>query len=211
MICSSNEDLSLYDSKNTLSQTVEEHSKIKAKVPQSTQNLSLKADAFANDGYSELELKTGKTITNGIEAPMSRYGVGMNLNYLVQSGSRVRFNFLLSNGLEINSQRRGGKIKSYDNTRQYESNTYDYGNKVMYATWVSSMSMAITVFEVHHLMIVFKQTELPINNRPLSLPNPNYNLDIQNVESFNSFVSSILKDDPYSIMTQIFLTYSYVF
>lgn len=211
MICSSNEDLSLYDSENALSQTIEEHSKMEAKVPQSTQNLSLKADAFANDGYSELELETGKTITNGIEAPMSRYGVGMNLNYLVQSGSRVKFDFLLSNGLEINSQRRGGKIKSYDNAQQYESSAYDYGSKVMYATWVNSISMVITVLEAHHIMLAFKQTQLPLNNQPLGLPVPDYGFDIQSIGSFNGFVSSMLKDNPYSIMTQIFLTYSYIF
>lgn len=109
MIGYSNDDLSLYDSENT-SHGIEEH--IKKEAPQSTQNLSLKADAFANDGYSELELETGKTIANGIEAPMSRYGAGINLNYLVQSGSRVKFDFLFSNGLEINSQRRGGKSKA---------------------------------------------------------------------------------------------------
>lgn len=209
MICSSNEDLSLYDSENASSQTMEEYSKMEAKLPQSTQNLSFKADAFANDGYSELELETGKTIANGIEAPMSRYGVGMNLSYLVQAGSRVKFDFLFSNGLEINSQRRGGKIKSYDNALQYESSAYDYGNKVMYATWVNSISMVVTILEAHHIMLAFKQTQLPINNQPLGLLD--YNFDIQSIGSFNGFVSSMLKDNPYSVMTQIFLTYNYIF
>lgn len=205
------EDLSLYDSENPipppLSQPIEEDKAPEAKViDQPTQNLSFKADVFSNDGYSEFELETGKAISNGVEAPMSRYGVGMNLNYLLQLGSRVRFDFFISNGLEINSQRRGGKIKSYDNAQQYENNAYDYGNKVMYTTWVNSISMIVSILETHNIVLAFKQTQLPIGNQP----SYGFN-EFQDINNFNSIVSAVFRDNPYLVMTQIFLTYSFIF
>lgn len=80
----------------------------------------------------------------------------------------------------------------------------------MYATWVNSISMVITILEAHHIMLAFKQTQLPLSNQPLGQSSYGFD-DFQGIGSLNGFISSMLRDNPYSIMTQIFLTYSYIF
>ena len=133
-----------------------------------SKNLSIKADAFVNDGYSEMELETGKANLNELDTPMSRYGAGVELNYSVKPDSRVELELFVSNTVELNTQRRGGKIKAYDTVQRYEENAYNYGNKVMYPAWVNSIGMTITILKTHRIMLTLKQTQLSTNDALLA-------------------------------------------
>ena len=100
---------------------------------------------------------------------MSRYGAGIKFDYSFKPDSRVKLNFFLSNALEINTQRRGGKVKAYDDTQRYEENTYDYGSKVMYPVWANSIGMAITILNAHRIVFTLKQTQLSTNDMLLAM------------------------------------------
>lgn len=186
-----------------------------------SKNLSIKADAFVNDGYSEMELETGKANLNELDTPMSRYGVGVELNYSVKPDSRVELELFVSNTVELNTQRRGGKIKAYDTVQRYEENAYNYGNKVMYPAWVNSIGMTITILKTHRIMLTLKQTQLSTNDALLAMsasqgmpqaplqtmpPNVSGMPIVGNVAS-NTAVNA----NPYVLTTQVFLTYSYTF
>ncbi|BAM33136.1 hypothetical protein HW260_00825 [Helicobacter cinaedi] len=186
-----------------------------------SKNLSIKADAFVNDGYSEMELETGKANLNELDTPMSRYGAGVELNYSVKPDSRVELELFVSNTVELNTQRRGGKIKAYDTVQRYEENAYNYGNKVMYPAWVNSIGMKITILKTHRIMLTLKQTQLSTNDALLAMsasqgmpqaplqtmpPNVSGMPIVGNVAS-NTAVNA----NPYVLTTQVFLTYSYTF
>ena len=186
-----------------------------------SKNLSIKADAFVNDGYSEMELETGKANLNELDTPMSRYGAGVELNYSVKPDSRVELELFFSNTVELNTQRRGGKIKAYDTVQRYEENAYNYGNKVMYPAWVNSIGMTITILKTHRIMLTLKQTQLSTNDALLAMsasqgmpqaplqtmpPNVSGTPIVGNVAS-NTAVNA----NPYVLTTQVFLTYSYTF
>lgn len=186
-----------------------------------SKNLSIKADAFVNDGYSEMELETGKANLNELDTPMSRYGAGVELNYSVKPDSRVELELFVSNTVELNTQRRGGKIKAYDTVQRYEENAYNYGNKVMYPAWVNSIGMTITILKTHRIMLTLKQTQLSTNDALLAMsasqgmpqaplqtmpPNVSGMPIVGNVAS-NTAVNA----NPYVLTTQVFLTYSYTF
>ena len=186
-----------------------------------SKNLSIKADAFVNDGYSEMELETGKANLNELDTPMSRYGAGVELNYSVKPDSRVELELFVSNTVELNTQRRGGKIKAYDTVQRYEENAYNYGNKVMYPAWVNSIVMTITILKTHRIMLTLKQTQLSTNDALLAMsasqgmpqaplqtmpPNVSGMPIVGNVAS-NTAVNA----NPYVLTTQVFLTYSYTF
>ena len=186
-----------------------------------SKNLSIKADAFVNDGYSEMELETGKANLNVLDTPLSRYGAGVELNYSVKPDSRVELELFVSNTVELNTQRRGGKIKAYDTVQRYEENAYNYGNKVMYPAWVNSIGMTITILKTHRIMLTLKQTQLSTNDALLAMsasqgmpqaplqtmpPNVSGMPIVGNVAS-NTAVNA----NPYVLTTQVFLTYSYTF
>ncbi|WP_420810250.1 hypothetical protein [Helicobacter jaachi] len=193
---------------------------------QVSKNLSIKADLLANEGYSELELTTGNANPNEIEAPMSRYSAGVELNYSVKPDSNVEVEFFASNALEINAQRRGGKTKAYDSGQQYEENAYDYGSRILYPAWVNSIGMAVTVSKAHRFMLTFKQTQISVNDalmvmgggvsQPVAQTQNALNVNneqnmtnapvVTNVPASNKTMAN-----PYALTTQIFLTYSYIF
>lgn len=178
-----------------------------------SKGLSLKADVFANEGYSEAELETGNANLNEIEAPMSRYGVGIEINYAIKSNSRLKLEIFFLRALELNTQRKGGKVKAYDNGIRYEENAYDYGDKTMYSAWANSIGVALTLLRKHHLMLTLKQTQLASSGTSLGFSNT-----FSNKIGLSGFDSSIAGSiwggnvmNPWAATTQIFLTYSYVF
>lgn len=176
-------------------------------------NLFIKADAFANDGYSEMELETGKANLNEFDTPMSRYGAGVELNYLVKPDSRVELELFFSNTVELNTQRRGGKIKAYDTVQKYEENAYNYGNKVMYPAWVNSIGMTITILNTHRIMLTLKQTQLSTIDALLTM-NASYGVlpnSVSGTPIVGNVSSTAANTNPYMLTTQVFLTYSYVF
>ncbi|WP_276940596.1 hypothetical protein [Helicobacter japonicus] len=193
----------LSDTKNISN---ESHKDFVANV-QASKNFSIKVNTIANEGYSEFELETGKANLNEFEASMSRYGAGIKFDYSFRPDSRVKLNFFLSNALEINTQRRGGKVKAYDDTQRYEENTYDYGSKVMYPVWANSIGMAITILNAHRIVFTLKQTQLSTNDMLLAMNPKGIGIPIM------SNVSQVVPNNYnlYAITTQIFLTYSYVF
>ena len=177
-------------------------SKIKAQV---SKNFSIRANTIANEGYSELELETGNANLNEVEAPMSRYGAGIELNYSIKSDTDVKLNFFVSNALEIDTQRRGGKVKTYDNAQRYEENAYDYGTKIMYPVWANSIGMVLTILKSHRITLTLKQTQLSSNDALLATYSQGITPVVRNVAQANSYANL------YTITTQVFLTYSYVF
>ena len=177
-------------------------SKIKAQV---SKNFSIRANTIANEGYSEFELETGNANLNEVEAPMSRYGAGIELNYSIKSDTDVKLNFFVSNALEIDTQRRGGKVKTYDNAQRYEENAYDYGTKIMYPVWANSIGMVLTILKSHRITLTLKQTQLSSNDALLATYSQGITPVVRNVAQANSYVNL------YTITTQVFLTYSYVF
>ena len=177
-------------------------SKIKAQV---RKNFSIRANTIANEGYSEFELETGNANLNEVEAPMSRYGAGIELNYSIKSDTDVKLNFFVSNALEIDTQRRGGKVKTYDNAQRYEENAYDYGTKIMYPVWANSIGMVLTILKSHRITLTLKQTQLSSNDALLATYSQGITPVVRNVAQANSYANL------YTITTQVFLTYSYVF
>ena len=177
-------------------------SKIKAQV---SKNFSIRANTIANEGYSEFELETGNANLNEVEAPMSRYGAGIELNYYIKSDTDVKLNFFVSNALEIDTQRRGGKVKTYDNAQRYEENAYDYGTKIMYPVWANSIGMVLTILKSHRITLTLKQTQLSSNDALLATYSQGITPVVRNVAQANSYANL------YTITTQVFLTYSYVF
>nr|WP_317405154.1 hypothetical protein [uncultured Helicobacter sp.] len=177
-------------------------------------NLSIKADAFVNDGYSEMELETGKANLNKLDTPMSRYGAGVELNYSIKPDSRVELELFFSNAVELNTQRRGGKIKAYDTVQKYEENAYNYGNKVMYPAWVNSIGMTITILKTHRIMLTLKQTQLSTNDALLAM-SASQGMPQSGVSGTpivgNVASNTAVNANPYVLTTQVFLTYSYVF
>ncbi len=176
-------------------------SKIKAQV---SKNFSIRANTIANEGYSEFELETGNANLNEVEAPMSRYGAGIELNYSIKSDTDVKLNFFVSNALEIDTQR-GGKVKTYDNAQRYEENAYDYGTKIMYPVWANSIGMVLTILKSHRITLTLKQTQLSSNDALLATYSQGITPVVRNVAQANSYANL------YTITTQVFLTYSYVF
>lgn len=177
-------------------------SKIKAQV---SKNFSIRANTIANEGYSEFELETGNANLNEVEAPMSRYGAGIELNYSIKSDTDVKLNFFVSNALEIDTQRRGGKVKTYDNAQRYEENAYNYGTKIMYPVWANSIGMVLTILKSHRITLTLKQTQLSSNDALLATYSQGITPVVRNVAQANSYANL------YTITTQVFLTYSYVF
>ncbi|WP_334094572.1 hypothetical protein [Helicobacter typhlonius] len=177
-------------------------SKIKAQV---SKNFSIRANTIANEGYSEFELETGNANLNEVEAPMSRYGAGIELNYSIKSDTDVKLNFFVSNALEIDTQRRGGKVKTYDNAQRYEENAYDYGTKIMYPVWANSIGMVLTILKSHRITLTLKQTQLSSNDALLATYSQGITPVVRNVAQANSYANL------YTITTQVFLTYSNVF
>lgn len=177
-------------------------SKIKAQV---SKNFSIRANTIANEGYSEFELETGNANLNEVEAPMSRYGAGIELNYSIKSDTDVKLNFFVSNALEIDTQRRGGKVKTYDNAQRYEENAYDYGTKIMYPVWANSIGMVLTILKSHRITLTLKQTQLSSNDALLATYSQGITPVVRNVAQANSYANL------YTITTQVFLAYSYVF
>ncbi len=179
-----------------------------------SKNLSIKADAFVNDGYSEMELETGKANLNELDTPMSRYGAGVELNYSVKRDSRVELELFFSNTVELNTQRRGGKIKAYDTVQRYEENAYNYGNKVMYPAWVNSIGMTITILKTHRIMLTLKQTQLSTNDALLAM-SASQGMPQSGVSGTpivgNVASNTAVNANPYVLTTQVFLTYSYTF
>ncbi len=142
---------------------------------------------------------------NEVEAPMSRYGAGIELNYSIKSDTDVKLNFFVSNALEIDTQRRGGKVKTYDNAQRYEENAYDYGTKIMYPVWANSIGMVLTILKSHRITLTLKQTQLSSNDALLATYSQGITPVVRNVAQANSYANL------YTITTQVFLTYSYVF
>lgn len=177
-------------------------SKIKAQV---SKNFSIRVNTIANEGYSEFELETGNANLDEVEAPMSRYGAGIELNYSIKSDTDVKLNFFVSNALEIDTQRRGGKVKTYDNAQRYEENAYDYGTKIMYPVWANSIGMVLTILKSHRITLTLKQTQLSSNDALLATYSQGITPVVRNVAQANSYANL------YTITTQVFLTYSYVF
>ena len=181
-------------------------------ITEEDKKLSIKADSFSSEGYSEAELEMGNTALsgNGVEAPNSRYGVGLKLNYAIKSNSRLKFEIFASNGLEINTQRRGGKVKSYDDGVRSNENAYNYGNMVAYSGWVNSIGMTLTILKTHRLMLTFKQTQLSNNDAYIAMGGaPQGGGAMWLGEHIAS--NDAMRENPWSYTTQIFLTYSYVF
>ncbi|MCX2717008.1 hypothetical protein OQH61_04575 [Helicobacter sp. MIT 21-1697] len=193
----------LSSTQNVEEKDKDEDTKVKAQV---SKNFSIMANTIANEGYSEFELETGNTHLNEFEAPMSRYGVGIELNYSLKPNAGVKLNFFVSNILEIDSQRRGGKVKTYDNAQRYEENAYDYGTRVMYPVWANSIGMVLTILKSHRIVLTLRQTQLSNNDALLaSSPQGVGAPVVRNVAQANSYTNL------YAITTQVFLTYSYVF
>lgn len=178
-------------------------------------NFSIETNAFARDGYSEMELETGNTNTNEFDSSMSRYGAGVEFNYSVKPDSRVELEFFSSNSVEINTQRRGGKIKTYSTVQRYEENAYDYGNRVISSpAWVNSIGMAITILKTHRIVFTLKQTQLSLNDALLMQDGRLGGGITQNSGTtpiVGNVASNTSNTNPYMLTTQVFLTYSYVF
>ena len=167
-----------------------------------------------NDGYSEMELETGKANLNELDTPVSRYGAGVELNYSIKPDSRVELELFFSNAVELNTQRRGGKIKAYDTVQKYEENAYNYGNKVMYPAWVNSIGMTITILKTHRIMLTLKQTQLSTNDALLAM-SASQGMPQSGVSGTpivgNVASNTAVNANPYVLTTRVFLTYSYVF
>lgn len=183
-------------------------SKIKAQV---SKNFSIRANTIANEGYSEFELETGNANLNEVEAPMSRYGAGIELNYSIKSDTDVKLNFFLLNALEINTQRRGGKVKPYNDGTLYEENTYDYGSVAVESSWVNSVGVALTILGVHRISLTMKQTQFAGENNSLvaHIGFPTFVGSVKQNSVLND--GNLVIANPFMITTQSFLTYTYVF
>ncbi|WP_334085306.1 hypothetical protein [Helicobacter typhlonius] len=183
-------------------------SKIKAQV---SKNFSIRANTIANEGYSEFELETGKANLNEFDAPISRYRAGMKLNYSFKPDARVKLNFFLLNALEINTQRRGGKVKPYNDGTLYEENTYDYGSVAVESSWVNSVGVALTILGVHRISLTMKQTQFAGENNSLvaHIGFPTFVGSVKQNSVLND--GNLVIANPFMITTQSFLTYTYVF
>lgn len=186
--------------------------KASAKV---SKNLSVRADAFATDGYSELELQTDNAHKNELEALMSRYGAGVEVHYAFNPDARVKVEFFAANGLEINFQRRGGKVKAYDTVSTYEENAYNYGSKVSYSGFTSSMGAAVTILKSHRVMFTWKQTQYSYNDALLAMSASEGKAPIAPMGGVpvtgNLASNTALSAAPSTVTSQVFLTYSYIF
>lgn len=218
VLSSGAEELLLRDSKtessaNPLAKQLEQKESGEKSGAKVSKNLSIKADAFVNDGYSEMELETGKANLNGFDTPMTRYGAGVELNYSVKPDARVELELFFSNSVELNTQRRGGKIKAYDTVQRYEENAYNYGNKVMYLAWVNSIGMTITILKTHRIMLTLKQTQLSTNDALLAMSASQGMAQFGGAAPVVGNVASntAMSANPYVLTTQVFLTYSYMF
>lgn len=189
-----------------------DNAKATAKV---SKNFSFKADVSSADGYSELELQTDNANKNELEAPMSRYGAGVEIHYAIHPDSRVKLEFFASNGLEFNFQRRGGKVKAYDTASYYEDNAYNYGSKVFYSGLVYSMGAAVTVLRSHRLMLTWKQTQYSNNDALLAMSASEGrvpSMPVGGVPMMGNVASNTaLNSSPSTVTSQVFLTYSYIF
>ena len=183
-------------------------SKIKAQV---SKNFSIRANTIANEGYSEFELETGKANLNEFDAPISRYRAGMKLNYSFKPDARVKLNFFLLNALEINTQRRGGKVKPNTDGTLYEENTYDYGSVAVESSWVNSVGVALTILGVHRISLTMKQTQFAGENNSLvaHIGFPTFVGSVKQNSVLND--GNLVIANPFMITTQSFLTYTYVF
>lgn len=183
-------------------------SKIKAQV---SKNFSIRANTIANEGYSEFELETGKANLNEFDAPISRYRAGMKLNYSFKPDARVKLNFFLLNALEINTQRRGGKVKPYNDGTLYEENTYDYGSVAVESSWVNSVGVALTILGVHRISLTMKQTQFAGENNSLvaHIGFPTFVGSVKQNSVLND--GNLVIANPFMITTQSFLIYTYVF
>ena len=178
---------------------------------QVSKNFSIKADTTANEGYSEFELETGKANLNEFDAPISRYRAGMKLNYSFKPDARVKLNFFLLNALEINTQRRGGKVKPYNDGTLYEENTYDYGSVAVESSWVNSVGVALTILGVHRISLTMKQTQFAGENNSLvaHIGFPTFVGSVKQNSVLND--GNLVIANPFMITTQSFLTYTFVF
>ncbi|WP_334095235.1 hypothetical protein [Helicobacter typhlonius] len=183
-------------------------SKIKAQV---SKNFSIRANTIANEGYSEFELETGNANLNEVDAPISRYRAGIKLNYSFKPDARVKLNFFLLNALEINTQRRGGKVKPYNDGTLYEENTYDYGSVAVESSWVNSVGVALTILGVHRISLTMKQTQFAGENNSLvaHIGFPTFVGSVKQNSVLND--GNLVIANPFMITTQSFLTYTYVF
>lgn len=211
LLCvASSEELRLYESNDSIQkvQIEENHNTQRSKAnAQVSKNFSLKFDAFANEGYSEAELEMGHAQLNEIDAPMSRYGAGLELNYAIGDNARIKLEVFASNTLEFNRQRQGGKVKAYDNGIMYDEHTYNYGNTAIYPAFVNSMGVILTFFKTHRIILTLKQTQLSSNDVLAIVPNAQIGGQLLR----EIITSNIVSANPWTITTQVFLTYSYVF
>ncbi len=203
------EELEIYEShtdtmQNQLNMSKDKESENKPHIDEK-QGLSIGADVYEAEGYSEMELYKGG-VQNEFEAPMSRYGIGFRLNYSIQPVKIFKLSFFVSNGLEINMERRGGRIKAYDTIQRYEENVYNYGQRSMTYGLMNSVGMIIAIAEQHHISLTLKQTYNYQNMLGFSM-NATESFALNNIETSQNSVTQ----NPYWLTTQIFLTYSYVF
>lgn len=174
-----------------------------------TKNLSIKTDAFAKDGYSEIELESDNTILNEFDSSMSRYGINIGVNLALPIKNTTRINFFISNGIELNTQRRNGKLKPYSTANILEENAYNYGDRVTYSGFNSVVGLAMHIRRNHKLTLILKQTNLSTEANQIARGAPN-----ANAIPIMSVIPTSIKDFTfvgYATTTQIFLTYSYEF
>lgn len=194
------EELEVYKSQTDSMQT-------QPAIPEKSKNesLSIDADIFEAEGYSEMELYKGSGTKNEFEATLSRYRIGFRLNYSIQPIKIFKLSFFVSNGLEINMERGNGKIKAYDTIQGYEENTYDYGQRSMTYGFINNIGMIMAIAEQHHISLTLKQTYNSSDMLGISM-NAKQNFVLNDIEISQSSVQN-----PYWLTTQIFLIYSYVF
>ena len=173
---------------------------------QINKNLSIDANVYMLEGYSEMELETERGSSNEFESPMTRYGAGLGLNYSIQPNKGTKLEFFVSSGLEMNIQRKGGKVKAYDTVQRYEENAYNYGERSIYTGLANSIGMIIRIANSHRLTLMFKQTQSSLEALG-ELINP------QGIPMLNNIATSKFASNtgPYALTTQVFLTYTYVF
>ncbi len=75
----------------------------------------------------------------------------------------------------------------------------------MYPVWANSIGMVLTILKSHRITLTLKQTQLSSNDALLATYSQGITPVVRNVAQANSYANL------YTITTQVFLTYSYVF
>lgn len=200
----SNADLQLYQKEDNKTQEKQINSST-----QKDKKVIFEGGILVSEGNSEAELELNNPSNN---PHSSRVGANVGLKYPVRLNSRIGFSFFISNSLELNSQIRGSKAKVYFDGTNHDG--YDYGHKIMYSSWTSSVGFIFRIFKNHSIILKLRQTQYLNNGGMRANIALQENIPLGNVLSLADGVvpAGLINDiKPLFAVTHIFLIYSYIF